>query len=497
MIDATLLFNITPIPLLSVLVWIVLVLTALLLARHPFKEVMASLGRSIYQSGRIAATAVRLAEKQLKARNRQIRLAADLTRAERQVEREFERIGAAVERSQITVPSLQRNINGQLDKLKNDYQKSADIPQGLSDWVRVIDAIAGIRPPVDPMAATILENIHSTLKKQHHVALNGHRQAVSQRHRVLAGMLPQWRKTEKRLKGIETATLVLSSRAERVDRCMADYEAIRTNTDSSERSLSASALTRFFAAALVLGIFAIGVIVNFNLIALPMSEMVGANSYIGSFNTADVAGFFLVGVQVVVGIFLMDTLCITRLFPMLGGLDERQRTWFFWSLLASLIVLAGIDAALVLIRDRMIMDMEILKQSLAGLDPDQAVTQTLPTVGRMALGFVLPFILATAAIPLEAFIATSRILLGLLGEFLLRAVATLLHLGGSVGRLLTTVLVKTYDLFIFPALWAEALIVRKIADKTRLRRRPHLIPTLKNQTVPMTEGRMACKKSID
>ena len=42
-----------------------------------------------------------------------------------------------------------------------------------------------------------------------------------------------------------------------------------------------SSLTQFFIAGLALAIAVGGAVINFNLIALPMSEMVGGGSYIG------------------------------------------------------------------------------------------------------------------------------------------------------------------------------------------------------------------------
>jgi hypothetical protein len=244
---------------------------------------------------------------------------------------------------------------------------------------------------------------------------------------------------------------------------MIDYETVRSQSDAAERQLSSSSLTQFITSGLVLGVFVIGAIINFNLVALPMSEMVGGASYIGAFKTSDVAGMFIVCLEVVVGIFLMDALRFTRLFSIIGCLDDKKRTWFFWILLIMLTILAGVESSLAFMRDRIAHDMEALRQSLAGIEPSAIAASNIPTVGQMILGFILPFILTTVAMPFETFISSSRTVLGMAGAWALRVLAFVLRLAGNIGYYLGRLVVNVYDLVIFPALWLEALIARKMA----------------------------------
>ena len=463
--DATILFNITPVPFLSVLVWIFLCIAAMYFARRPFHDSMASLGRVIYNAMRVAAASVKGAQQRLEIRNREVLLAAGMEQAERRTEREFERISTAVDRNLKAYPQLQRQLRENLLKMEDDYKQTAEIPQDLSDWVKVIDAIAAIKPSGDPMVANILEDIHNTVKEQHKVALENHRKAVAQRHGILSRMVPQWRATDKTLNGLEKAITDLSARSQSVDRCIADYETVQARSDAAERQLSSSSLTQFFTSGLVLGVFVIGAIINFNLVALPMSEMVGGASYIGTFRTSDVAGMFIVCLEVVVGIFLMDALRFTRLFSVIGCLDDKKRTWFFWILLVMLTILAGVESSLAFMRDRIAADMEALRQSLAGIEPSAVAASKIPTIGQMILGFILPFILTTVAMPFETFISSSRTVLGMTASWGLRALAFLLRLVGNMGYYLGRLVVNVYDLVIFPALWLESFIARKMAAK--------------------------------
>ena len=195
-----------------------------------------------------------------------------------------------------------------------------------------------------------------------------------------------------------------------------------------------------------------------------MSEMVGGASYIGAFRTSDVAGLFIVCLEVVVGIFLMDALRFTRLFSVIGCLDDKKRTWFFWILLVMLTILAGVESSLAFMRDRISTDMEALRQSLAGIESSAVAASNIPTIGQMILGFILPFILTTVAMPFETFISSLRTVLGMTASWGLRTLAFFMRLLGNLGYYLGRMVVNVYDLVIFPALWLEALVTRKMAS---------------------------------
>lgn len=457
---------ITPSPVLSVIIWFLMVIVVMYLARNPFHKSMASLGLLVYHALRLASSSFKLADKRLQIRNREVLLSSGLEMAERKVEREFERLSAAVQRDLEGYPKIQRDLNETLLSLEDDYQKCGEIPQTLPDWVKVIDAVANIKPSGDRMVVNMLEQIHETLVEQHKTAGERYRQDMAKRHAILNRMLPGWRKVRKILDKVESAIANLGQRSKKIDRYMDNYEKIRTETDTAARQLSSSSLTQFFISGLVLAVAVVGAIINFNLVALPMSEMVGGSSYIGDFRTSDVAGMFIVCLEIVVGVFLMDALRITRLFSIIGSLEDNKRTIIFWILLGMLTVLAFVESSLAFMRDQIAGDMEALRQSLAGVETSAVATSNIPTYGQMIMGFILPFILTFVAIPFESFVTSSRTLLGILASWGLRALAFLMRLLGSLGFYLARMLVNIYDLFIFPALWLENLIFR-LASKPK------------------------------
>ena len=465
------LLSITSNPFLSMLIWIVLLLAALYFARKPFHRAVSSLGRIIHNAMRLTAASVLSAEKKLAQRNREVLMAAGLENVERLVEREFDRINAAVVRDLEGYPNLHRQLTELTTRLDEDYSKSAEVPPSLPNWIPIIESIASIKHGGDSMVANMLGEINRTLTEQHKSAIEKYRDSNAARHGILNKMLPAWRKVQKTLNDVGKSIGSLNQRAKSIDRYMDDYEQIRLQTDKAARRLSSSSLTQFFISGLVLMIAFGGALINFNLIALPMSEMVGGASYIGPYKTSDVAGLVIILIELTMGLFLMESLRITRLFPIIGSMDDKMRLRMIWITLTLLAVLAGVESALAFMRDRIAQDMEALRQTLAGVEPAAAVASIIPTVGQMIMGFILPFALAFVAIPLESFISSSRTMLGIIATGLLRLFALVLRLIGNLGYYAGRSVINLYDLIIFPSIWLEGVFLgskrktKKVAEE--------------------------------
>jgi len=132
--------------------------------------------------------------------------------------------------------------------------------------------------------------------------------------------------------------------------------------------------------------------------------------------TSEVAALVIIFVEATMGLFVMECLRITHLFPIIANMNERMRRRMLWTAIVFLFILAGIEAALALMRDMLMADRQALLQSLANAPqtvapPDPLLTR-IPTAGQMLLGFILPFALAFVAIPLESFIYSLRTLAG-------------------------------------------------------------------------------------
>ena len=435
---------------------------------------------------RFTASSVLLTEKRLVQRNREVLVAEGLENAERLVEREFDRINTAVTRDLQGYPGLHRQMSEVITSLEEDFNKTADVPSSLPNWINIIEAIANIKHSGDSMVASMLAEINRTLMEQHNSAIENYRTSTSTRHSLLNKMKPMWRKLQKTITDVGRSITALNKRAKQIDKYMDNYEQIRAQTDKAVRMLSSSFMTRFFISGVVLLIAFGAAIINFNLIALPMSEMVGGGSYIGPYKTSDITGLVIILVELSMGLFLMESLRITRLFPIIGSMDDKMRIRMIYITLTLLTVLAGVESSLAFMRDRIAVDMEALRQTLTGVDEMARSASNIPTIGQMIMGFVLPFTLTFVAIPLESFISSSRMVIGIVTAGILRTIAFILRLIGNTGLYLGKFIISIYDLAIFPTIWLEGLITAKQSSSKKITKEAPKRKFLKKRNKPAT-----------
>jgi hypothetical protein len=453
------LLNIVPgYPLLSILIWFVVAIAMLYLARYPAHRAIKSLSRVIHTGMRLASRSVLLAEERLVHRNKEVLIAAGRESLERLIEREFQRVDAVVKRDLSGYPALQHTLAEQITRIDEDYRESAELPPPPPTWVNAVKAIAKIPFNNDPTVANIFKEIHKSITKQYKSTMDEYRKSTGARHALLRQMMPYWRKLTQTLDQVGKKISGLQERATVIDHRMEDYEEIRAKTNKAERMLESSSMTQFVISGLVLLIAFGGAVINFNLIALPMSEMVGGGSYIGQFKTSNVAALVIILVEVAMGLYLMESLRITKLFPVIGSMDDKMRRRMIWVTFGILLILACVESALAFMRDRIAADMQALRQSLAAVEGVQPVNSWIPTVGQMVMGFILPFALTFVAIPLESFISSSRTVMGFVLVGLLRGTAFLLRLMGNIASYLGELLVNLYDVLIFPPLWIEKFV---------------------------------------
>ncbi len=448
-------------PVLSILLWAVLAIVLLFMARSQAHGVIRGGCRVLANALRLASRSVLAAERKLGLRNREVLLAAGEEEVEKEVAREFHRVEAVVRRDLQGYPAFHRQMSDLVTRIDEDYRQSTEVPPPPPGWVTAVETMAKLPGKEEKMVSGVLTEIHKTVDRQFKTAMDEYRKASSVRHGLLAKMMPFWRRLAATLEDVGKTITGLQERAAVIDRRMDEYDAIRANADRAVRKLSSSSLTQFFISGLVLLIAIGGAIINFNLIALPMSEMVGGGSYIGPFKTSNVAALVIILVEVAMGLFLMESLRITRLFPIISSMDDRMRRRMIWISFGILFTLAGVESALAFMRDRIAADIEALRQTLAGVQAvSGGVDNYIPMIGQMVMGFVLPFALTFVAIPLESFIHSSRTVLGLILQGSLRTVATVLRVMGLMVHYLGRMLINTYDLLIFPLLWIDQRLLR-------------------------------------
>lgn len=447
-------------PVVSTVIWFLVLIVMMYLARFPAHRTIKSLCRVIHNGMRLASISIIFAQKRLVNRNKEVLLAAGRESIERLIEREFQRVDAVVRRDLSAYPALQHELAEQITSIDEDYRESAELPPPPPAWVNAVKALAKIPFKGEVLLANIFKEILKTITKEYRDMMREYRKNTGARHSLLKKMMPHWRKLAHTIDEVGKKITGLQERATVIDNRMEDYEEIRAQTDKAERMLSSSSMTQFFISALVLLVAFGGAIVNFNLIALPMSEMVGGGSYIGQFKTSNVAALVIILVEVAMGLYLMESLRITKLFPVIGSMDDVMRRRMIWITFSILMILAGVEASLAFMRDRIAADIQALRQSLASSESIQPVNTWIPTVGQMVMGFILPFALTFVAIPLESFVHSSRTVMGKVAVEILRLLAFMLRLLGNIATYLGEFVVSIYDLVIFPLLWMEGIIQR-------------------------------------
>jgi len=456
-------FLLVPNVLLSVLLWIVILVAALYAARSPAHRLIRSFSRGLARTLRLASYAVLRGEERLSQRNREILLAVGREAAERQVEREFDRVDDTVHRELAGYPDLHRRMSEEITAIEEDHKASSEVPPSPPGWGEAVEAVAKIPAKADPMVGTVLEDIHKSLVKAHDKATTEYRKATQERHKLLERMRPHWRRLQQKVAQVDKDVNSLLERSRDIDHKMGEYEEIVSGSDKAVRTLSSSSLSQFFISLFVLLIAVGGATINFHLIARPMSEMVGGTSSLAGYRTADIAALVIIFVEVSMGLFLMESLRITRLFPVISALSDRQRHRMMAVTFVILLALASVEAGLAYMREVLMQD-ELATEALlrGGGEAAGAAGTTgfrwITTAAQMGLGFILPFALVFVAIPLENFVQSLRTVMGLLAVGFLRVLASVLRLLGNVARYLGQFLVDFYDLLIFAPLWVEQRI---------------------------------------
>jgi hypothetical protein len=405
------LLSITPWPVLSALLWIVLIVTALYLARSTAHNAIRAAASALHRGFQLASRAVSKAETNLRARNREVLLAAGREAKERVVEREFDRVHETVRKDLANYSALHRSLSDSITRIEEDHRDAVEVPPDPPGWVKAVEAVAKIDSREGRVGVgNVLGDIHKSLVKAHHEAMVAYRDASAKRHALLHRMRPEWRRLQQTLGHVGRNVDSLLERSVTIDRHMKEYEEIVRGTDRAVSVLSSSSLVYFFVSMLVLLVAIGGATINFSLIARPMAEMVGGTSLIGGVPTAHIAALVIIMVEISMGLFLMESLRITRLFPVIGALPDKVRIRMVW----------------------------------------------ITTAAQMGMGFILPFALTFVAIPLETFVHSVRTVVGLAGLSLLRVVSLLLRLLGNTCRYVGTLAEHVYDLPLFIPLWLEA-----------------------------------------
>lgn len=471
----TSLLAITPWPPVSVFILVIVLIAAMYFARGTAHYALHAVFNFFGNQLRLAARSVGLAEKRLSARNRAVLLQHGKENKERVIQREFVRVSDTVRKDLSGYPEMHRRLSEAVLRIEEDHEKAVDVPpEAPSSWAEAVSAVANLESR-HGANNQILTKIHEEMVKAQNKAMEDYRRASGERHKLLSKIRPYWRDVQNTLSKMNESVTSIIKRSDAIDAHMEEYNAMRDgNEEDKEHAasiLASSSLVYFFVSALVLAVAVAGAGVNFTLIARPMAEMVGgSSSYVGPYRTADIAALVIIMVEVSMGLFLMESLRITRLFPVIGALSDPRRRMMFWVTLGILMMMASIEAGLAYMREVLMQDELATNAALRGDSGDGGLGgiinshRWITTGSQMGMGFILPFALIFVAIPLETFVHSLRTVLGAIGLGLLRTLATILHLLAAGVRQLGALATRLYDLPLFLPLTFETWMNRQHSE---------------------------------
>lgn len=445
----------------SVLVLGILVMLLLYAARKPMHGVIHSTCDLVSQSTRFISRWLFLSADNLRLRNQSVLLAHSQESVVTMIEREFERIGNIIRSDMQEFPAVQRKLMEEVTRIEEDYRKCGEIPPPPPEWVVALKSVSQIKSGGD-ISSKLLEDINKSIQKIHNKIVTEYRRAYEERHKILKGMQPSWRSADKLMTEMDKKMLTLHNNAKQIDDDMTKFSAMRAKDSKTEHALTVSSFVQLAISSLVFAIAMGGAFINYKLIALPMSEMVGASDYITSnLKTSDVAALVIVLMEASMGLFLLESLRITQLFPKIGSMDDRMRHRLMWAALILLVILAAIESSLALMRDMLISDKAMLMRDLASAAPPVSENwmSSIPMVGQMVMGFVLPFVLAFVAIPLESLVHSLRTVIGVVLVQTIHGLGFVLRFIGVLFRRIAKVLELSYDVLIVVPLLLERWVL--------------------------------------
>jgi hypothetical protein len=446
---------------LSVLVLALMAMVFLYAARKPMHGIIHSTCTLMSHSMRFVSRWLFLAADNMRLRNQSVLLAHGQESEAVIIEREFERVGNILRKDMQEFPALQRKMLEEATRMEDEYRKCGVVPPPPPEWVTALESVAQIKSGGD-IPRKLLEDIGKSIQKIHDKTIAEFRRSYEERHKILNAMQPSWRTVEKLMGEMDKKMVTLQTNAKQIDVHIGKFEGIRAKDTKTEHALTMSSFVHLAISSLVMVIALGGAFINYKLIALPMSEMVGASDYLMSnLKTSDVAALVIILMEASMGLFLLESLRITQLFPRIASMDDRMRRRLMIASLAFLTILAAIESSLALMRDMLVADKASLMRDLASIAPapSDGVLTSIPMIGQMVMGFVLPFALAFVAIPFESLVHSMRTVVGVCLVQGMRGLGVTLRFLGLLFKRLAKVFEMAYDVTIVVPLMVERWVL--------------------------------------
>lgn len=438
-------------PALSVTVLIIGSMLFFYLARQPIHSAFESLSDGT--SGglkRISEWARQIADT-MRERDRKVLLESGIVDAEQKLYEDLARVEASYGKHLADFPALQRKLDDQVSTIEGDYKECGQVTPEAPGWNDAVASIAKVKGSSgDRVIEKMLSEIHKSAVEGEKKALSELRNTTAKRHKILSSMAPTWKRIHQLLKDIGGRIAQVQDTTKRIDKHMTQFEKIRKGDQNSIDMLAFRTTLLFVFSLVIIAIAALGAFVNFQLIAYPMSQLIPTGTRVMGLLVSDISALVIICLEVMCGIFLMEALGITNIIPQVGIMSRGKRRLILYVSLIFLFLFACTEASLGILRE-VLTEKEIATTSaLAGKEAAVAGGDgsKFTVIGQATLGFLLPWVLAMVAMPLEVFFATGmhilrKIMIGIISLFglLCKVIAYLIEY-------LIKIIVHLYDAYI-------------------------------------------------
>ena len=397
-------------PGLSIIVLLAGSMLFLWLARTPIHKAIESLsdgtsGGLIKVGEWAKAKALKMGE-----RDRKVLLESGIADAEQKLHEEFLRVESNYAKHLADFPTLQRRLDDAISKIEGDYRECGQATPKAPGWNDAVASIAKLQGSSgDRVIEKMLGEIHKSAIEGEKNALAELRNTTSKRHKILSGIAPVWKSISKLLKDMGDKIGLVIETTKRIDKYMTQFEKVRKADDDSIEMLASKANKLFIFSVIIIMIASFGAFVNFQLIALPVSELVPSGTRVLGMPVSDFSAMVIICLEVMCGIFLMESLGFTNIIPQISLMTRSHRRTIMIASLIFLFLFACAEASLGILREVLAEKDIATARSLAG---DNATVATggseYTVIGQATLGFLLPWVLAMVAMPLELLIETSQ-----------------------------------------------------------------------------------------
>ena len=439
-------------PGLSIAVWVVSSMIFLFFAREPMHKMIQAMSDATAGGLRKMASWIKTSVEAMREKDRKVLLESGVAKIQGEILQEFHKIDTANTKSISGYPELQLKLDENIAKIEGDYKDCGQVVPEAPGWSEVVETIARAQGSTgDRIIEKMLGEIHKSAVAGEKKAISELRDVAGKRHKILGGMAPVWKRIEKLGKEINSKVEKVIENSRNIDRYMDQYEKISTGGQESIDMLSSKVTKLFIISLIVILVGMVGAFINFNLIALPMSELVPAGVRVAGMAVSEISALVIVALELVLGIFLFEAIGVTHTFPQIANMTSGKRRIILYGSLFGLLFLASVEASLAILREHLAEAKTALDRSLAGESSATIADQidsNITVIGQALLGFVLPWILAVIAIPLEMFIEASQHAIAKLYTFIITLVCHIANMLAFLIEGFFKILMHIFDIYI-------------------------------------------------